>query len=143
MYLIIIIAILVMVAFLGVFSFTQYRENKQLVSKNHMLSELYRAEQNNVLTLKATIDNQNKEIEKFKNESQKFEKKVEELNAEVDRLNNEPPVYVYMEKPKENTENKDNSNIQSESEPEKIEKKETTPDEAMKWLLEKSASLSH
>ena len=107
-----------------------------------MLSELYMAEQNNVLTLKATIDNQNKEIEKFKNESQKFEKKVEELNAEVDRLNNEPPVYVYMEKPKENTENKDNSNIQSETEPEKIEKKETTPDEAMKWLLEKSASLS-
>jgi peptidoglycan hydrolase CwlO-like protein len=140
MYLIIIIAILVMVAFLGVFSFTQYRENKQLVSKNHMLSELYRAEQNNVLTLKATIDNQNKEIEKFKNESQKFEKKVEELNAEVDRLNNEPPVYVYMDKPKENVEN---GNIQSETEPEKIEKKETTPDEAMKWLLEKSASLSH
>lgn len=133
---------LAMIVFLGVFSFTQYRENKDLTSKNHILSELYQAEKTNTATLQATIDNQNKAIEKFKTESQTFEKKVEELNAEVDRLNNEPPVYVYMDKPKDDTQTGNSENVETGKQEEKMEKKETTPDEAMKWLLEKSASLS-
>ena len=124
-----------MILVLSVFTYSQYAENKDLTNKNRILSELYNAEKGNVETLNETIKNQNALIEKFKEESITFEKKVEDLNSEIERLNSEPPVYVYMEKPKEEKE------VSGQPE-EKIEKSETTPDEAMKWLLDKSSSLS-
>lgn len=135
MYLIILLIMLTMILVLSVFTYSQYAENKDLTNKNRILSELYNAEKGNVETLNETIKNQNALIEKFKEESITFEKKVEDLNSEIERLNSEPPVYVYMEKPKEEKE------VSGQPE-EKIEKSETTPDEAMKWLLDKSSSLS-
>ena len=127
-----------MLSILSIFTYSQYRENKTLIKKNQTLSELYNAEQRNVETLKDTISRQNDAIDKFKSDSLTFEKRVDELNAEVNRLNSEPPVYIYMNKPEE----EGTATKGTATDTEKIEKKDTTNDEAMKWLLKKSSSLS-
>lgn len=95
-----------------------YADNKRLVVKNQLLSELYDVSIKNVDTLERTIDEQNQKIDKFKSESVSFELKVNELNMEVTRLNEQKEEYERME-------------------PEK----EDTAEEAVNWLKSQAASL--
>ena len=79
-----------------------YADNKRLVVKNQLLTELYDVSIKNVDTLEKTIDEQNQKIDKFKSDSASFELKVNELNMEVSRLNDHKEEYSRMEPEKEN-----------------------------------------
>lgn len=95
-----------------------YADNKRLVVKNQLLTELYDVSIKNVDTLEKTIDEQNQKIDKFKSDSVSFELKVNELNMEVSRLNDHKEEYSRMEPEKENN-----------------------AEEAIKWLKSQASSL--
>ena len=95
-----------------------YADNKRLVVKNQLLTELYDVSIKNVDTLEKTIDEQNQKIDKFKSDSVSFELKVNELNMEVSRLNEHKEEYSRMEPEKENN-----------------------AEEAIKWLKSQASSL--
>ena len=78
-------------------SYGLYSDNKKLVVKNQLLTELYDVSIKNVEGLEKVIDEQNAKIDKFKKDSITFETKVHDLNAEVEKLNNEKESYVKME----------------------------------------------
>ena len=100
-------------------SYGLYNDNKRLIVKNQLLTELYDVSIKNVDTLEKTIDEQNAKIEKFKSESISFELKVNELNTEVEKLNNEKEEYIKMD-------SKDG--------------KPSTSEEAMEWLKQQASS---
>ena len=101
-----------------------YNDNKRLVVKNQLLTELYDVSIKNVEALEKQIDEQNAKIDKFKNESITFELKVDKLNMEVEKLNSEKEEYVRME-----TKNSESPDA-----------KPTTSEEAIQWLKEQAAS---
>lgn len=105
-------------------SYGLYNDNKRLVVKNQLLTELYDVSIKNVEVLEKQIEEQNVKIEKFKSDSISFELKVDKLNMEVEKLNSEKEEYVRME----SKENKEGEN------------KPTTSEEAIEWLKEQAAS---
>lgn len=98
-----------------------YNDNKRLVVKNQLLTELYDVSIKNVETLEKQIEEQNAKIEKFKSESLTFELKVDALNMEVEKLNNEKEEYIRMESRED-------------------ESKPATSEEAIEWLKEQAGS---
>ena len=99
-------------------SYGLYSDNKKLVVKNQLLTELYDVSIKNVDALEKALDEQNRQIDKFKSESISFEKQVSQLNAEVERMNSEKEDYVQMD-----------------------EKRDNTAEEAVEWLKEQAQSL--
>lgn len=103
-------------------SYGLYNDNKRLVVKNQLLTELYDVSIKNVEGLEKVIDEQNAKIDKFKKDSITFETKVYNLNAEVEKLNNEKESYVKMEASSSG-------------------KEEASSEEAMEWLKQQAPSL--
>lgn len=103
-------------------SYGLYNDNKRLVVKNQLLTELYDVSIKNVEGLEKVIDEQNAKIDKFKSDSITFETKVHDLNAEVEKLNNEKESYVKMEASPSG-------------------KEEASSEEAMEWLKQQAPSL--
>jgi peptidoglycan hydrolase CwlO-like protein len=103
-------------------SYGLYNDNKRLVVKNQLLTELYDVSIKNVEGLEKVIDEQNAKIDKFKKDSITFETKVHDLNAEVEKLNNEKESYVKMEASPSG-------------------KEEASSEEAMEWLKQQAPSL--
>lgn len=99
-------------------SYGLYMDNKKLVVKNQLLSELYDVSVKNVNNLEKVIAEQNKQIDKFKNDSISFEHQVSQLNAEVEKMNGEKEEYAKMEEGRENS-----------------------AEEAVEWLKEQASSL--
>lgn len=99
-------------------SYGLYADNKKLVVKNQLLSELYDVSVKNVDSLEKVIAEQNKQIDKFKNDSISFEFQVSQLNAEVEKMNGEKEEYAKME-----------------------EGREDSAEEAVQWLKEQAPSL--
>lgn len=90
-------------AVMGVVSYGLYDDNKKLMTKNQLLSELYDTSMKNVDILERTIDEQNQRIDKFRSDSLAFELKVNELNSEVVKLNGEKEEYAKMDPAKEDS----------------------------------------
>ncbi len=103
-------------------SYGLYNDNKRLVVKNQLLTELYDVSIKNVEGLEKVIDEQNAKIDKFKSDSITFETKVHDLNAEVEKLNSEKESYVKMEASPSG-------------------KEEASSEEAMEWLKQQAPSL--
>ena len=99
-------------------SYGLYADNKKLVVKNQLLSELYDVSVKNVDSLEKVIAEQNRQIDKFKNDSISFEFQVSQLNAEVEKMNGEKEEYAKMEEGRENS-----------------------AEEAVQWLKEQAPSL--
>ena len=102
-------------------SYGLYNDNKRLVVKNQLLTELYDVSIKNVDALEKQIDEQNAKIDKFKSESISFELQVNQLNTEVEKLNNQKEDFIHMKLP---------SNSEGP----------TTSEEAMEWLKEQSSA---
>lgn len=102
-------------------SYGLYNDNKRLVVKNQLLTELYDVSIKNVDALEKQIDEQNVKIEKFKSESISFEMQVNQLNTEVEKLNNQKEDFIHMK-------------ISPD------EEKSPSSEEAMEWLKEQSSA---
>ena len=103
-------------------SYGLYNDNKRLVVKNQLLTELYDVSIKNVEGLEKVIDEQNAKIDKFRSDSITFESRMNDLNATVEKLNNEKETYVKMEASSSG-------------------KEEASSDEAMEWLKQQAPSL--
>jgi len=113
-----IIVLCIMLTISSIICVGLYGDNKKLVVKNQLLSELYDVSIKNVESLERTIEEQNEKIDGFKSESIAFEQRVKELNTEVVKLNEEREEYIQMD-----------------------DKKGNSSEEAMQWLKEQAPSL--